>query len=470
MERTPVQASIRQPIRSFLDKIRTRLKGLVQLQRPESRVDILLEQKALAYVFLLALAWYIISPNLVSTCAAAALGGLLLAAYLWARAMAVYVSARRKLHYSAFQVGDELEEIITVSNTSWLPLLWVQFSDHSDLPGYAISGVRGADAYSKVNWRFHTTCTRRGVYTLGPWELVLGEPFGIFKIIQHYTHSQEILVYPPLAHIPRHLLPHSSAFGDQRTSRYPLQDETILAFTTRPYAPGDPLRHVHWPTSAHRNQTYVKQFDPLATSAAWLVPDFDDSVHMNLGDDSSLESMIILLASLADWLLREQFAVGFYAHEHNPQLLRPQRGKNAFWNLLRTIAPMYTVPNRPFAETLREVRPLLGLQDMLLVVTPSLDPAWARELRKLSNQRRIHAFMLDPAGYGGQPARPYVQMLASLGVTSSLLQPGDIQSIPGSYGALRRWEFRTLSTGRVILVQTPRQAASKPNPGEQRHV
>jgi uncharacterized protein (DUF58 family) len=469
MEHLIMQASIRQPIRAFVDKTSDLLKGLVQIQRPGSRVYIQLEQKSLPYVFLLALAWYIISPNLVSTSAAVTLGGILLASYLWARTMALHVNAVRKLQYSAFQVGDELEEIITISNTSWLPVLWAQFSDHSDLPGYAISGVRAADPHSKVNWRFHTICARRGVYTLGPWELVLGEPFGIFKISQHYSHSQEILVYPPLAHIPRHLLPHSSAFGDQRTSHYPLQDETILAFTTRPFAPGDPLRRIHWPTSAHRNQTYVKQFDPLATSAAWLVPDFDDNAHIVQGDNSSLESMIILLASLADWLLREQFAVGFYAHEHSPHLLRPQRGHNAFWNLLRIIAPMYSVPDRSFAETLREVRPLLGTRDMLLVITPSLDPAWAREIRKVSDQRRMHAFLLDPAGYGGQSARPYVQMLASLGITSSLLQPGDIQPIPGSYGALRRWEFRTLSTGRVILLQTPRQAAGKPNPGEQRH-
>jgi len=453
----------------FLHRIRTRLQSLVQVQRADSLVRIQLEQKPLPYVFLLAFAWYIISPNLVSTCAAVTLGGLLLASYLWARAMAVHVSARRQLHYSAFQVGDELEEIITVSNTSWLPILWAQFSDQSDLPGYVISGVRGADPHSKADWRFHTTCTRRGVYTLGPWELLLGEPFGIFKVIQHYTHSQEILVYPPLAHIPRHLLPHSSAFGDQRTSRHPLQDETILAFTTRPYEPGDPLRHIHWPTSAHRSQTYVKQFDPLATSAAWLVPDFDDSVHMSLGDDSSLESMVILLASLADLLLREQFAVGMYAHTQTPFIMRPLRGQHAFWNLLRAIAPLYTVANQPFAQTLREVRPLLGMRDMLLVVTPSLDPSWTRELRKFSNHRRIHTFLLNPAGYGGPSASSYVQLLASLGVSSSLLNPADIQPIAGSYGALRRWEFRTLSTGRVILLQTPRQAADPHKPGAHKH-
>jgi len=460
VEYLPVQASTHHSHPSFFSRLRAWLRGLVRFQREDCQVHIRLEQQSLPYVFMLALVWYVISPNTVSSCAAVALGGLLLAAYLWARGMALRVTALRTLRYSAFQVGDELEEIITVTNDSWLPILWAQFSDHSDLPGYSISGVRGANPHSTVHWRFHTTCTQRGVFTLGPWELRLGDPFGIFCVAQRYTQSKEILIYPPLAHIPRHLLPHTSAFGDQRTSPNPLQAETILAYSTRAYQPGDPLHRIHWPTSAHRNQIYVRQFDPMATSAAWLVADFDASPHLVKGDDSSLETMIILLATLADWLLHEQFAVGMYANVNSALVLPPQRGQPAFWRLLRAIAPLYATSSQPFSQTLRAVQPLLGERDMLLAVTPSLDPAWASQLRQVHNHRRVHALLLDPHSFGGQSARPYGQLLASLDISSSLIRREDVQPIPASYGVLRRWEFKTLSTGRVILMQTPRQAGS----------
>ncbi len=64
--------------------------------------------------FAVVLVWYVVAPSEAAAMGAVTLGGLLLAAYLWARAMARHVGGTRQLRYAAAQVGDELEELLTL--------------------------------------------------------------------------------------------------------------------------------------------------------------------------------------------------------------------------------------------------------------------------------------------------------------------------------------------------------------------
>ncbi len=425
-----------------------------------------------------ALVWYIISPIAEVVMALGALAGLSLVSYFWARAMAQNVTANRKLRYSAFQVGDELEETVIVRNTSVLPVLWAEFADRSNIPGYTISSVRAVDAQSTLKWHTHTICEQRGVYSLGPWDLRLGEPFNIFQVRLRYFERKEIVVYPPLAPLPSFLLPHSSAHGSHRPLRQPLPAETINANTTRPFAPGDPLRRVHWPTTARKNEPYVKVFEPEASSTVWLVPDFDASVQVGKGPDSTVEATVILVASLASQLLRERLSVGLFTLTDEARALLPQPDRAHLWSVLRALAPLQVAPNRPFAETLAQSRSLVSSKDLLIAITPSQDPEWARRL-SLSftyqpggvGRRRVEAILLDAASFlpaeaetaESQTGRLLSQM-ASLGISAVILRRQDIRPVLGAHGALRRWEFKTLGTGRVVVRQAPRAASEQEGP------
>lgn len=442
-----------------------RLSRLWRFTREDCEITIRVKQSLLPFLFVLSLIWYISSPTAVPVSIFVGLGGFLGLSFLWARTMAVHVSAKRTLRYAAFQVGDELEEIITLKNTSLLPVLWAEFCDHSDIPDYQVSGVRGASASSTIRWRASTICSRRGIFRLGPWELKLGDPFGIFVVSQIYTQCHEILIYPPLAKIPTHLLPHNAASGDNRPLRQPLAAETINAFTTRPYQPGDPLRHIHWRTTAHRGENYVKVFEPQALSNIWLIPDFDAAVHIGDGDESTVETMVILLAALSDLLLNKQLIVGMYAHTQAPHIVSPQRGKAHIWSLLRAIAPLQPVQHQDLTKTLAEVQSLASERDMFIVITPSLNTNWPKKLRFFQQYTKVNVFLLDPLSFGGRgDAGSFLPLLAELGISTSVVRRGDIRPIQASYGALRRWEFQTLSTGRAILRQTPREVLQQPKP------
>ncbi len=176
----------------------------------------------------------------------------------------------------------------------------------------------------------------------------------------------------------------------------------------------------------------------------------------------------MLLASLFAQLLQDHLAVGLFAYTDRECVVMPQRSQAHLWPLLRALAPLQPVARRPLAETLTRARALISGSDLLVVVTPSLDPQWPNTIRQLGHGRRAfntEAILLDPASFGGDPAtsgkaESFAPFLADLGIPARVVQRGDIKPISAAYGELRRWEFITLGTGRVVVRKAPRQATT----------
>ena len=338
-----------------LRPILSRLQSLRLIDKKGGQARISLRYPPALIAFGLVLIWYVARPSPVAAMATVGLGGMLAACYGWARRIALGLSAERRLHYAAVQVGDEIEEIVTLRNASILPVQWAEFSDHSNIPGYSLTSVRAVDGRSCLQWRAHAVCKQRGNYRFGRWELVTGDPFGLFRVTLSYNQQEEILVYPPLAALPEQILPRGRSQGDDHPLHQPLQAESMSALSTRPYAPGDPLRRIHWPTTARQAAPFVKTFDPEASSTLWLIPDLDSAVQRGEGPESTLETMIILLASLADRMLNERMAVGLIAYTQAPAVVLPARGKPHLWQILRLLAGLQASP-LPFAEVLEHAR------------------------------------------------------------------------------------------------------------------
>lgn len=410
------------------------------------------------------LVWYLAAPTRPAAMSLAALGGMLAVALVWAGLLARHVTARRELRYAAMQVGDELEETVTLENAAPLPLLWVELVDHSAIPGYSLASVRSVDSLSRLTWRANAVCTRRGRFRLGPWALRAGDPFGLFLVEHTYFQQQELVVYPALAALPQRLLPHTPTQGEQRLLRQPLPAETLNALTVRVYAPGDPLRRVHWPASARHNALYTKVFEPEATARVWLIADLDPAAHLIFENESTEELLVLLAASLAAQLLQRRLAVGLI-RPAGPELeIVPARpGPAHLWLHLRALAAAHPEPGTPaLAAVLRQARPLISARDLIITLTPSLNPEWPRALLETARRgARAEALLLDPASFGGPAsAAGLVTALAGLGLATRLVQRGEIQPITAAYGAVRHWEFLTTGTGRAIATQTPRATAS----------
>jgi uncharacterized protein (DUF58 family) len=97
------------------------------------------------------------------------------------------------------------------------------------------------------------TGARRGVHAAGPCTIMSGGPFGVAKATRTAPVSSPIVVYPRTYDAPLRRLAGTgtwrapAAFGDTSS--------------VRDYTRGDPLKHVHWRSTARRGVLMVREFD-----------------------------------------------------------------------------------------------------------------------------------------------------------------------------------------------------------------
>jgi uncharacterized protein (DUF58 family) len=250
--------------------------------------------------------------------------------------------------------------------------------------------------------------------------------------------------------------------------------DTVSAASARAYLPGDPLRFIHWPTSARKNALYTRVFDPEAVSSIWLIPDLHPDAHLGAGageqagatEDSTLEVMVVLLASLADQLLRARLAVGLLALGSRPQILPPSTGVAAFPRLLRALAQVQADAPQTLAETLSSAEKMISRRSLFVLVTPDAAGEWLPALQNLAASpggQPGEVLLLDPLSFGGKtPAVPLLELLRQMGFPAEVVRRGDVRPVSGAFGALRRWEYITLATGRAVVRQRPRAVEGLP--------
>ena len=386
------------------------------------------------------------------------LGGLLGASYYWAREMARHVSLRREMPTGWLFVGDVLEETFHLTNRSWLPVLWAEVVDRSDVPGYSASVVQAADGHAVKRWKARGTCTRRGAFRLGPWEVRLGDPFGLFEVTLRYPEEAPLMVYPPVVRLPALTVPRGQAAGRSGLSR-PGIEATTDAASVRDYLPGDSLRRIHWRSVARLGRWVVKEFDVEPSGDLWIVLDLDSTVQAGEGEESTLEYGVVLAASLAALTLADRRAVGLVAFGQEADFLMPSLAPEQLAQALRLLAQARPGPV-PLRQVLRQMQPNIRRGTALALITPSTASDWLAEVARL-RQREVAAtaILLDAAsfqepGSDGGPDRSLGlrQALAMLGVPSFVISRG-YPFVPWLRRRRRRTVYRALATGRVVPVE-----------------
>ncbi len=404
----------------------------------------------------------LISPHRTWVILLCAAGTMTLSAYLWACSLASSVRVTRSLHYVVAQVGDLLEERFVAHNQGSWPLLWAEIEDHSTVPGYPSGRVASAGGREAYRWTVRVTCRRRGLFTLGPWTVRMREPLGLFTVVQHYDETRSLLVIPAIMRLPEVLLPRGVAVG-QAVARRPATAWTVNVSATRDYHPGDPLRHIHWASTAHTGSLMTKTFDDEVSGDLWIVLDLDAGVQAGEGEESTEEYGVMLAASLADLMLRRGHAVGLVAYGTHNVYLMPQRGEGQLWRILRALALVQNAEQRPLATVLSEMCAALGRQATVMVITASSDVEWVEAIPGLLHQGTVPtAILLDPVTFGGNgDLGPVRSMLDSIGIATHVIAQG-YPFVPSAGMDQRRatWEFKLTPFGRAIAVRSPREAST----------
>lgn len=360
----------------------------------------------------------ILTPHPIWVVLLVVLLGLYTVAILWVRAQAETVTCERKRISTILVAGDQLEEEFTLQNQSPWPVIWTEVRDESTLPNYQTGRVVGCAARATYRWNTKVTCRHRGVYQLGPYQLRLADPIGLFMLTIDFPETDTVLIYPRVLRLPTVPLPEGNQSGTARRRRPLLGAQPSAA--VRNYQPTDSLRHVHWPLTAHRGELMVKEMEHEPSGTVWIVLDLDNNIHRGEGETGTLEYSIITAASLTAELLQDddRRAVGLFTISGDPSeaiVLAPQSGQAQLWTVLAGLAPLQP-STISLTELLRSARTSLGKRTTIMVVTaypkpsePPNDssdegPTWLAELVHLQRSGVTSSLTLvtEDEAYTGQ--------------------------------------------------------------------
>ena len=400
--------------------------------------------------------------------------GYILIAVLAVAAAITWLSVRnveihRHTRSSRAEVGGLAEETFSVTNRSWLPKLWLEVFDGSELPGHHASRVVSALAPGRTrSWSVRTMCRKRGVFTLGPLTLAGGDPLGMFQAERELPHTSSFIVYPRTVSLRGIDLPTGYLSGGQVIRRR-AEFATTNVRGVRAYQPGDSFNRIHWPTTARRARLYTKEFelDPIADF--WLLVDLDRAAHTGSEDEdlghgrggrdnghnghgqgakddgdhgpamawmdegvpelerTTEEYAVTIAASLARHFLAAGKSVGLIAHGQRRVVVQPDRGDRQVVKILSHLAVLRAAGRAGLAQVLSAENHEFTRNTTLLVITPTNTLRWIEGLREL-RFRGVSSMvvLLDAPTFGAAGAVDGVTAtLAAHGVPYRLVRCGD---------------------------------------------
>lgn len=156
--------------------------------------------------------------------------------------------------------------------------------------------------------RYSVRSRHRGAYVLGPVTLRQRDPFGLTHVAMHLASTTEVLVLPHVFALgSRQLRGQGRGTEGELPQMVALHGEDDVSI--RQYRDGDELRRVHWPATAHRGELMVRQEDRPTRRRAVLLLDSRAAAHPGTGYHASYEWAVSALASVAQHLAADGFAV-----------------------------------------------------------------------------------------------------------------------------------------------------------------
>lgn len=374
---------------------------------------------------------------------------LIIVAFIWAWTGVSSVHLRRQTRARRAQVGRALEERFQVRNNSFLPKLWLEVRDHSDLPSHQASYVVNTlPSGQERTWTIRTVCQERGRYTLGPISLYSGDPLGLFQLRRSLEATSHIVVYPATVELasfplPVGVLPGGDAL--RRRTHY----ITTNASSVRDYVPGDSFSRIHWRSTARRDRLIVKEFELDPLSDVWIFLDMNTRVHSALPASprpetkdslfwlesrttfelppSTEEYAISTAATLAQHFLRRDRALGLISYGERREVIQADRGERQLTKVLETLAVLHPEGVIPMHELIRAEAQQLPRGTTVILITPSSELKWALTARQMERAGlRVVAIVIDGATFGGRSgAEELVAQLAGSGTLTYLVRRDD---------------------------------------------
>jgi uncharacterized protein (DUF58 family) len=319
---------------------------------------------------------------------------LLVGAYLWSLLSLRKVQLRRETRLLRLSMGEVFEEHFEIFGMSWPGTTWIEIVNRSPLPMAGGSRLlTNIGAKQKRFYSARTVLTRRGAFPLGPTTISSGDPFGLFPTRHEIAAVDTLVVLPMTVNIPTFPPPPGLLPGG-KAIRQKTMDVTPHAAGVREYVPGDPMKRIHWPSTARRGRFMVKEFEQDPQADIWLFLDAQrdvqfaqDASQARVNDEGffwrrpkvelpcdTFEYAVSAAASLARFFLNEKHAVGMACAASHFTVVSAERGERQVGKILETLAFLQPEGTMPLLGLITMQANLLPLGSGVILITPDARP------------------------------------------------------------------------------------------------
>jgi uncharacterized protein (DUF58 family) len=180
----------------------------------------------------------------------------------------------------------------------------------------SIEMIKGGET---VHIQAYLQSNKRGEYILKPAFASTSFPFGIIKWTCRNNLFQKVLVYPAYEPLNSVSLPVNSRFQKEGMSLVSSVGESMEFHACREFRTGDNPRHIHWPTTARKNELIIREFQEeflcrIALIVDTFIPESGSLFTWNSRKYfPEFEAALSLTAALSHYLAHGDYIVDIFA-------------------------------------------------------------------------------------------------------------------------------------------------------------
>jgi uncharacterized protein (DUF58 family) len=299
--------------------------------------------------------------------------------------------------------GETVEFQLVVRSSSRMARIYLEARDHlpawlqpeeSDAVVFSIPGA----AVSRIPYR--VKLLKRGAYKLQSVSVTALDPLGIFAFTRRFEASGEMLVYPVPEPISDIVLTGAERYGFRELPIAATRGSGIDPDGVREYVPGDPLRRVHWKSTARTGRLSVIEFEESRAVNVVLVLDITRRSQVGEGKESSFEYLVRVAASLAQAAIRQGASVRLVTGDDITPACAPGRGSDHLYSVLGDLARAEPVDDEPLSATLVERVGIVAPGTTLVLMTSGIDRGLAEPLSHLTaDGAQVVVVYADPRSF-----------------------------------------------------------------------
>jgi len=223
------------------------------------------------------------------------------------------------------------------------------------------------------------TFARRGVYTLGPAEVRVADPFGLLRFARKDGERTEVVVYPRVYELRGFPLRGGNVEAGTTGSRGRRGEEFA---NLREYRRGDDKRHIHWKSLARTGELFVKEFSLQAPRRHTVALDLRREGLRTQEDE--IEDAVSSAASVLAHLAGEGLPFRLLCTGGSGEDTGFGTDEGSYWEAMRLLATARADGVRHLGEVVLGERG--GLGEGVVIVSRTRDdelPHCVRKLREL---------------------------------------------------------------------------------------